>query len=124
MDDETVRVRAIAGGRVQGVAYRFFAEKAAARRGVSGWVRNLPDGRVEALAEGPGPAVEAFLEDCFNTLRDDLRLLAEGPGPAVADFLTELRSGPRLARVDSFEVRRETATGEFGDFRIVFTAGD
>lgn len=98
MDDEMVRVRAIAGGRVQGVAYRFFAEKAAARRGVSGWVRNLPDGRVEALAEGPGPAVEAFLED--------------------------LRTGPRLARVETFEVRRETATGEFGDFRIVFTAGD
>lgn len=98
MDEERVRVRAFAGGRVQGVAYRFFAEKAAARRGVTGWVRNRPDGRVEVLAEGPGPAVEAFLED--------------------------LRSGPRLARVETFDVRRETATGEFGAFRIEFTAGD
>lgn len=98
MDREPVRAHVLIGGRVQGVAFRFFAEKTAARGGVTGWVRNLDDGRVEVLAEGPGPAVE--------------------------DFLVDLRSGPRLARVETFEVRREAATGEFGRFRIVFTAGD
>ena len=91
---ELVRVHVIADGLVQGVAYRFFAEKYAARLGITGWVRNLPDGRVEVLAEGTGDHVEAFLE--------------------------RLKEGPSLARVDAFDVRREPATGEFGDFRIAF----
>jgi acylphosphatase len=87
-------VRVFAGGRVQGVAYRFFAEKYAGRMGISGWARNLPDGRVEVLAEGSGGNIEVFLE--------------------------LLREGPRLARVDSFDIRREASTGEFRDFRVVF----
>jgi acylphosphatase len=87
-------VRVFAGGRVQGVAYRFFAEKYAGRMGISGWARNLPDGRVEVLAEGAGENIEVFLE--------------------------LLREGPRLARVDSFDIRREASTGEFRDFRVVF----
>jgi acylphosphatase len=94
MGDDRVRVRVFAGGRVQGVAYRFFAEKYASRLDISGWVRNLPDGRVEVLAEGPESGVQAFL--------------------------ARLEEGPSLARVDSFEVRREPATGEFRDFRISF----
>lgn len=98
MGEELVRVRVFAAGRVQGVAYRFYAEKAAARLGVGGWVRNLPDGRVEILAEGTASRIETFLD--------------------------RLRAGPSLARVESFDVRRERASGEFGDFRIVFTAGD
>ena len=89
-----VRVRVFAGGRVQGVAYRFFAEKYAGRMGITGWARNLPDGRVEVLAEGSGENIEAFLE--------------------------RLREGPRLALVDSFIVRREASTGEFRDFQVVF----
>ncbi|MCX6571378.1 MAG: acylphosphatase [Candidatus Aminicenantes bacterium] len=94
MGSDLVRVRVFVGGRVQGVAYRFFAEKFAGRMGIAGWARNLPDGRVEVLAEGLGENIEAFLE----------RLLA----------------GPRLARVDSFDVRREASTGEFRDFQVVF----
>jgi acylphosphatase len=94
MGHELVRVRVKAAGRVQGVAYRFFAEKSAAALGVTGWVRNLPDGRVEVLAEGEAGPIESFLE--------------------------RLKAGPRLARIDSFDVLREPATGEFGDFRIVF----
>lgn len=81
---------------MQGVAYRFFAEKQAARLAVTGWVRNLPDGRVEVLAEGPPEKIEAFLE--------------------------LLREGPRLARVDSFDVRTEPSTGEFADFRIALAS--
>jgi len=91
---DLVRVRIFAGGCVQGVAYRFFAEKYADRMGITGWARNLPDGRVEVLAEGSGGNIEVFLE--------------------------LLREGPRLARVDSFDIRREASTGEFRDFQVVF----
>ena len=47
-------------GRVQGVGFRFFADAVAQREGLHGWVRNLPDGGVEALAEGEADAVERF----------------------------------------------------------------
>jgi acylphosphatase len=94
MGSDLVRVRIFAGGRVQGVAYRFFAEKYAGRMGITGWARNLPDGRVEVLAEGSGVNIEAFLE--------------------------RLQEGPRLARVDSIDIRREASTGEFHDFQVVF----
>ena len=51
-------------GRVQGVGFRATAASVARRHpDVRGWVRNLPDGRVELLADGPAPAVEAFLAD-------------------------------------------------------------
>lgn len=89
-----IRVRVLIDGRVQGVAYRFFAEKHAARLGITGWVRNMEDGRVEVLAEGSAEDVAVFLE--------------------------RLKEGPRLACVQGFDVRREPATGEFRDFRIAF----
>ena len=44
--------RYVVSGRVQGVGFRYFTQDAALREGVTGWVRNLPDGRVEALVEG------------------------------------------------------------------------
>ena len=47
-------------GRVHGVGYRFFAQAAAAREGLHGFVRNLPDGRVEISAEGEREALERF----------------------------------------------------------------
>ena len=47
-------------GRVQGVGFRFFARSAAAREGLRGFVRNLPDGRVEAQAEGDLAALDRF----------------------------------------------------------------
>lgn len=52
--------RYLIGGRVQGVGFRFFTEAAARREGVHGWVRNLPDGRVEVSAEGESEALERF----------------------------------------------------------------
>jgi acylphosphatase len=52
--------RYVISGRVQGVGFRFFTEAAAAREGLRGWVRNLPDGRVEVVAEGDAEAVLRF----------------------------------------------------------------
>lgn len=60
---------AVVSGRVQGVGFRFFARRAAGETGVKGWVRNLPDGSVETLAEGEAEAVTRYLER-----------LREGPG--------------------------------------------
>ncbi len=52
--------RYLLSGRVQGVGFRYFTEAAAAREGLHGWVRNLPDGRVEISAEGEAEAIERF----------------------------------------------------------------
>ena len=58
------RVRLRISGRVQGVYYRGATKDEAHRLGVSGWVRNLPDGSVEALLEGPPDAVRALVAWC------------------------------------------------------------
>jgi len=52
-----VAKRFLVSGRVQGVGFRWFVQDHAAAEGVHGWVRNLPDGRVEALVEGDDQAV-------------------------------------------------------------------
>jgi acylphosphatase len=70
-------------GEVQGVGYRFFVQRAAARHQIVGYVRNCPDGTVEALAEGPATSVEAFKHD-----------LAAGPQWAVVDQLEEINLEP------------------------------
>lgn len=70
-------------GEVQGVGYRFFAQRAAARHQIVGYVRNCPDGTVEALVEGPATSVEAFKHD-----------LATGPQWAVVDQLEEINLEP------------------------------
>jgi acylphosphatase len=77
--------RALVSGRVQGVGFRFFAERAARAAGVRGWVRNLSDGRVETLAEGEESAVARYLE--------------------------KIRKGPMGGRVDSVEVEDRTPEG-------------
>ncbi|MFN2445710.1 MAG: acylphosphatase [Vicinamibacterales bacterium] len=52
--------RFLISGHVQGVGFRYFAQDAAAREGITGLVRNLDDGRVEAIAEGEAAAMERF----------------------------------------------------------------
>jgi acylphosphatase len=79
-------------GEVQGVGYRFFALRAAARHQVVGYVRNCPDGSVEAHVEGPANSVEDFKHD-----------LATGPQWAVVTLLEELHIDP---------------TGLYSSFRI------
>ena len=56
----TVSKRYLVSGKVQGVSFRYFAQRAAVHAGVSGWVRNLSDGRVEAAACGPADRVQQF----------------------------------------------------------------
>ena len=84
--------RFLISGRVQGVGFRFFAERAARREGLHGWVQNLPDGRVEASAEGDVEAIDRF----------------EG----------QLRHGPSGARVDRVEVEDTVPDGRYAGFSI------
>ena len=61
-----VRAHVWVSGHVQGVAFRAYAEDEAAFRGVTGWIKNIPDGRVEAVFEGPRPSVEAMIQWCHR----------------------------------------------------------
>lgn len=79
-------------GNVQGVGYRFFAQRAAARHQVVGYVRNRADGAVEALAEGPPRDVDEFRND--------------------------LAAGPQWATVDNVEEINVDPTGNYSSFRI------
>jgi len=60
---EACRARVFYSGRVQGIGFRYTAEKLAQDRGLVGWVKNLPDGRVEILCEGPKDRIEFLLRD-------------------------------------------------------------
>ncbi|RLI15150.1 MAG: acylphosphatase [Candidatus Hecatellales archaeon] len=88
----TVRAHVYVAGRVQGVFFRWYTRDEAEKLGVKGWVRNLPDGRVEAVFEGEKEAVERMIEFC--------------------------RRGPPAAEVENVEVRWETPTGEHKGFKI------
>ena len=85
------RVRVVVSGDVQGVGFRWYCREQAVRRGVAGLVRNLPDGRVEAVFEGDLAAVDAMVEWC--------------------------RRGPSWARVEGVEVEDHEPLGD-SDFRI------
>ena len=78
-------------GFVQGVGFRFGVERTAKALGVAGWVRNRPDGAVEAVFEGERAGVEALVEFC--------------------------RRGPRGAEVERVDVEEESAEGLAG-FRV------
>lgn len=90
--DLMIARRFMISGDVQGVGYRFFAQRAAARHQVTGYIRNLPDGRVEAHAEGPASAVNGFRGD--------------------------LEAGPTLADVKLIEETVLEPTGRYPQFRI------
>jgi acylphosphatase len=79
-------------GRVQGVAFRAATQQEAERLGVTGWVRNEPDGSVAGHFEGDADAVEAMVDWC-----------REGPGPARVQRVARRDGAVTGAR--SFEVR-------------------
>ena len=91
---QTVARKYLISGQVQGVGYRFFAQRVAARHEVRGYVRNLADGRVEVVAEGPADSVEGFKHD-----------LATGPAFAAVAHIEELNLEPTGA-YKSFLIER------------------
>jgi acylphosphatase len=89
---ERARVHLVVSGIVQGVAFRAYAVDEARRLGLRGWVRNLPDGRVEAEAEGERAALEGLVRWC--------------------------RRGPPAARVDAVDVAWSAHRGDLGPFDV------
>ncbi len=89
-----VRARVTIQGRVQGVGFRAFAHSHAARRGLSGWVRNLSDGRVETEVEGAGALVDEFIgalkQGPLLAHVQDVRV--EWPDPVARDSAFEIRA--------------------------------
>ncbi len=81
-------------GRVQGVGFRHFTQLNAEEVGVHGWVKNLPDGRVEAVLEGPIDHLDEMID--------------------------RLEQGPGASRVDHIDVEVEEATGEFSSFEVAY----
>ncbi len=89
-----IGVRVYVSGVVQGVGFRYFTRKLAKEIGVKGYVKNLSDGRVLAVAEGEKEQIDKFISG--------------------------VRRGPRSAVVRSVEVEEYEPTGEYKDFEITF----
>jgi len=88
-----VRARVRITGRVQGVWFRQSTKQTADKFGVCGWIRNNPDRSVEAVLEGPRPAIQAVIDWCQH--------------------------GPDLAIVEHVDVDWQHATGEFHNFAVI-----
>ena len=92
---DLVRRRVSVSGRVQGVGFRYFVRSTAGRVGVSGFVRNMPDGTVQAEVQGNPEGVDRFLD--------------------------AIREGPPGARVDQVDVNEVPAEKEKEGFEIRFS---
>jgi len=90
---ERQRARILVTGIVQGVSFRYFTQREASGLDLDGWVRNLPDGRVEAVAEGPKARVEALVAWCWR--------------------------GPPAARVSRVDVEWSAARDDASGFEIL-----
>lgn len=86
------RVHLIVQGTVQGVGFRYHTQREATQLGLTGYVKNLPDGTVEIVAEGPSPAVTQLLEWS--------------------------KQGPITAQVKQVDITYDSANGEFSRFTI------
>lgn len=93
---EEVRAHVFISGRVQGVFYRDWTRKTAISLGLTGWVRNLSDGRVEAIFEGQKKKIEEMIKKC--------------------------KEGSKVASVEHMDVNWEEASGEFDGFEIKATS--
>ena len=87
------RVRIIYSGRVQGVGFRWEAERAANSLGLTGWVKNCPDDTVEAVCEGAQEDIKAFIKRIQESMEH---------------------------YIESQDIKWESATGEFDSFSIRF----
>lgn len=87
-----IAIHAYISGRVQGVGYRYSTVQQAKRLGLNGWVRNMLDGRVEALFEGEEGLVNQMLSWC--------------------------QEGPSMAYVTNIETYKKTYSGQFYDFSV------
>lgn len=102
-----VRVRVQVSGRVQGVGFRWAVEDAARAESVTGWVRNLPDGCVEAVFEGNEEQVQRMVEFCRR-------------GPAAARVENVLASHLTVLELRPFgPSHRPGDSGEFDGFSIL-----
>ena len=91
---ESVRIHALVRGAVQGVGFRYFVLKTARAAELTGFVKNLRDGCVEILAEGPREELERFAED--------------------------VSEGPRYGLVHDVQLKWSEPTGEFASFEVSF----
>lgn len=92
-DEQRAALHCVVYGRVQGVGFRFFVVDEAERLGLTGWVRNRPDGR-------------------------SVELIAEGPRPRLEELRRAVSKGPPGAWVERVECSWLEPTGEFVDFSI------
>ena len=88
------KVHVWVSGNVQGVGFRYFVQDIALKYDLKGWVKNLPDGRVEFIAEG----IKGLLND----------------------FLKHVKRGPMVGFVSDMKIDWQEFTGDFSDFRIKF----
>lgn len=88
----TGRLHVLVEGMVQGVGFRYSTQHQAVALGLTGWVRNLPDGRVEAEFEGPRPELQQMLDWC--------------------------RTGPTFAEVTNVDARWETGEPKYSTFQL------
>ena len=89
-----VRKHVLIKGLVQGVFFRFHIQNMAKKLGITGWVKNLPDGNVESVFEGEKNLLEEIISFC--------------------------NKGPIESRVEKVVVENEKYTGEFKDFKIIY----
>lgn len=87
------RIHIRISGKVQGVAFRHDTQRTALSLNLTGWVKNLPDGRVEAVFEGENDSIDAMRAWCSK--------------------------GPPLAHVLHVDIREKSYKGEFSDFRVL-----
>ena len=90
----TIARKFFVSGLVQGVGFRYFAQRAAAKHQVTGYIRNMPDGRVEAFAQGNEKTVEAFKHD-----------LTAGPSFSRVDVIEEIVLEPN-GMCSTFRIER------------------
>jgi acylphosphatase len=93
-NNNKIRAHVFIRGKVQGVYFRQNTRIVATRYGVMGWVRNLKDGRVEAVLEGDEMDINRVIEWCY--------------------------AGPPKAAVDDVDVKYEKYTGEFREFKVSY----